>query len=271
MSTNDYVPPKVWTHLKPNGGVFESINRPTAGATFERHLPKGKHPLQLYSQGTWNGMKVTMLLEELLEAGLSGAEYDAWLMAPPLARSLLFRFHEFVNRKSELSLASSGKSLAVLRPARATMRGRLRDRHGTLARVAMDAVASGACTGRKRLQRTAKSCGPGAATLASIRPACAGTATVTIKAAHRGEHEGNRNTIARGKPGCPGCTCSSTPCAFLSHTGYGRSRRPAFPAPSDLRGDNEIAQPGQKRAAGMRAHVSTSLRRKCPDRPAPAR
>ena len=77
MSTNDYVPPKVWTHLKPNGGVFESINRPTAGATFERDLPKGKHPLQLYSQGTWNGMKVTMLLEELLEAGLSGAEYDA--------------------------------------------------------------------------------------------------------------------------------------------------------------------------------------------------
>lgn len=80
MSTNDYVPPKVWTHLKPNGGVFESINRPTAGATFERDLPKGKHPLQLYSQGTWNGMKVTMLLEELLEAGLSGAEYDAWLI-----------------------------------------------------------------------------------------------------------------------------------------------------------------------------------------------
>jgi GST-like protein len=80
MSTNDYVPPKVWTHLKPNGGVFESINRPTAGATFERDLPKGKHPLQLYSQGTWNGIKVTMLLEELLEAGLSGAEYDAWLI-----------------------------------------------------------------------------------------------------------------------------------------------------------------------------------------------
>src|ERR1700752_5169918 len=60
---------------------------------------------------------------------------------------------------------------------------------------------------RKRWPRTAKSCGPGAATLASIRSACAGTATVTIKAAHRGEHEGNRKTIARGKPGCPGCTC----------------------------------------------------------------
>src|SRR5262245_47675698 len=57
--------------------------------------------------------------------------------------------------------------------------------------------------------RTAKSCGPGAATLASIRPACAGTATVTIKAAHRGEHEGNRKTIARGKPGCLGCTCQT--------------------------------------------------------------
>jgi GST-like protein len=80
MSANDYVPPKVWTQRKPNGGVFESINRQTAGATFEKDLPKGKHPLQLYSQGTWNGMKVTMLLEELLEAGLSGAEYDAWLI-----------------------------------------------------------------------------------------------------------------------------------------------------------------------------------------------
>jgi hypothetical protein len=62
MSTNDDAPPKVRTHLKPNGGVFESINRPSAGATFERDLPKGKHPLQLYSQDTWNGMKVTMLL-----------------------------------------------------------------------------------------------------------------------------------------------------------------------------------------------------------------
>ncbi len=51
MSTNEYVPPKVWTHLKPNGGVFESINRPTAGATFERDLPKGKHPLQLVQPG----------------------------------------------------------------------------------------------------------------------------------------------------------------------------------------------------------------------------
>jgi GSH-dependent disulfide-bond oxidoreductase len=80
MSAADYVPPKVWAHLKPNGGVFESINRPTAGPTFERDLPKGKHALQLYSQGTWNGMKVTTLLEELLEAGLSDAEYDAWLI-----------------------------------------------------------------------------------------------------------------------------------------------------------------------------------------------
>src|SRR5919201_507551 len=61
----------------------------------------------------------------------------------------------------------------------------------------------------KRPWRTAKSCGPGAATLASIRPACAGLATVTIKAAHRGEHEGNRKTIARGKPGCLGCTCQT--------------------------------------------------------------
>ena len=79
------------------------------------------------------------------------------------------------------------------------------------ARVAMDAAASGGFThaGRKRWQRTAKSCGPGAATLASIRPACAGTATVTIKAAHRGEHEVSRKAIARGRPGCLGCTCQT--------------------------------------------------------------
>ena len=71
----------------------------------------------------------------------------------------------------------------------------------TSGRDAMDAVAFGGfCSPGETPQRTAKSCGPGAATLASIRSACAGTATVTIKAAHRGEHEGNRQTIARGKP-----------------------------------------------------------------------
>lgn len=76
---NDYVPPKVWTPGKENGGQFASINRPTAGARFERELPVGKHPLQLYSLATPNGQKVTILLEELLEAG-HDAEYDAWLI-----------------------------------------------------------------------------------------------------------------------------------------------------------------------------------------------
>src|SRR4030095_1257207 len=87
----------------------------------------------------------------------------------------------------------------------------------------MDAVASGAWTGRKRWQRTAKSCGPGAATLASIRPACAGTATVTKKAAHRGEREVSRQTIARGKPGCLGCTCQTRVHSFatLAHGAAG--------------------------------------------------
>src|ERR1700752_1590965 len=69
----------------------------------------------------------------------------------------------------------------------------------------------------KTQQRPAKSCGPGAATLASIRPACAGTATVTIKAAHRGEHEVSRQTIAWGKPGCPGCTCQTRVRSFTTH------------------------------------------------------
>lgn len=75
-----YTPPKVWTWEKGNGGAFASINRPIAGATHERELPVGRHPLQLYSLGTPNGQKVTILLEELLALGHSGAEYDAWLV-----------------------------------------------------------------------------------------------------------------------------------------------------------------------------------------------
>jgi GST-like protein len=76
----DYVPPKVWTWVKPNGGSFANINRPVAGATHERELPVGRHPLQLYSLGTPNGVKITILLEEVLALGHSGAEYDAWLI-----------------------------------------------------------------------------------------------------------------------------------------------------------------------------------------------
>ena len=76
----DYVPPKVWTWDTENGGTFASINRPVAGATHEKELPVGKHPLQLYSLATPNGQKVTILLEELLALGHSGAEYDAWLI-----------------------------------------------------------------------------------------------------------------------------------------------------------------------------------------------
>ena len=75
-----YVPPKVWTWNQPNGGTFASINRPIAGPTHTRELPVGKHPLQLYSLGTPNGVKVTIMLEELLALGHSGAEYDAWLI-----------------------------------------------------------------------------------------------------------------------------------------------------------------------------------------------
>ncbi|MBV9519548.1 MAG: glutathione-dependent disulfide-bond oxidoreductase [Hyphomicrobiales bacterium] len=77
---SEYVPPKVWVWNKPSGGQFASINRPIAGATHEKELPVGRHPLQLYSQGTPNGVKVTILLEELLALGHRGAEYDAWLI-----------------------------------------------------------------------------------------------------------------------------------------------------------------------------------------------
>ena len=75
----DYVPPKVWVN-KPAGGRFANINRPIAGPTHDKELPVGRHPLQLYSLGTPNGVKVTIMLEELLAAGHKGAEYDAWLI-----------------------------------------------------------------------------------------------------------------------------------------------------------------------------------------------
>jgi GST-like protein len=79
MST-DYTPPKVWTWNKANGGRFANINRPIAGPTHDHELPVGKHPMQLYSLGTPNGQKVTIMLEELLALGHKGAEYDAWLI-----------------------------------------------------------------------------------------------------------------------------------------------------------------------------------------------
>jgi GST-like protein len=78
--TDTYTPPKVWTWDSNSGGRFASINRPIAGATHDHDLPVGKHPLQLYSLATPNGVKVTMLLEELLAAGHNGAEYDAWII-----------------------------------------------------------------------------------------------------------------------------------------------------------------------------------------------
>lgn len=75
-----YTPPKVWTWDKASGGQFANINRPIAGPTHDKALPVGRHPLQLYSLGTPNGVKVTILLEELLALGKTGAEYDAWLI-----------------------------------------------------------------------------------------------------------------------------------------------------------------------------------------------
>ncbi len=79
-NSSTYVPPKVWSWNKASGGRFASINRPIAGATHEKELPLGRHPLQLYSLATPNGVKVTVMLEELLALGHAGAEYDAWLI-----------------------------------------------------------------------------------------------------------------------------------------------------------------------------------------------
>jgi len=80
MTDTAYTPPKIWTWNKDNGGRFANINRPISGPTHEKELPVGRHPMQLYSLGTPNGVKVTILLEELLALGHSGAEYDAWLI-----------------------------------------------------------------------------------------------------------------------------------------------------------------------------------------------
>jgi GSH-dependent disulfide-bond oxidoreductase len=78
--SSEYTPPKVWTWNKPSGGAFANINRPISGPTHAKELPIGRHPLQLYSLGTPNGVKVTIMLEELLALGIGGAEYDAWLI-----------------------------------------------------------------------------------------------------------------------------------------------------------------------------------------------
>jgi GSH-dependent disulfide-bond oxidoreductase len=78
--SSEYTPPKVWTWNKASGGRFANINRPISGPTHDKELPVGRHPLQLYSLGTPNGVKVTIMLEELLALGIGGAEYDAWLI-----------------------------------------------------------------------------------------------------------------------------------------------------------------------------------------------
>ncbi len=80
MANTPYIPPRVWQWEQGNGGKFANINRPISGATHEKSLPIGKHPLQVYSLGTPNGQKVTIMLEELLALGIKEAEYDAWLI-----------------------------------------------------------------------------------------------------------------------------------------------------------------------------------------------
>ncbi|WP_408642938.1 glutathione-dependent disulfide-bond oxidoreductase [Acidovorax bellezanensis] len=80
MSNETYTPPRVWTWVRGNGGKFANINRPIAGPTHDQELPRGQHPLQLYSLATPNGVKVTIMLEELLALGIAEAEYDAWLI-----------------------------------------------------------------------------------------------------------------------------------------------------------------------------------------------
>jgi hypothetical protein len=138
--------------------------------------------------------------------------------------------------------------------------GRSRDRHASVVRVAMDAasVRRVLLAGRnaRGVRRSRVVLAPRPWRLSP--PACAGGATVTIKAAHRGELEVSRKPIARGKPGCPGCTCGSTrvlSSTGLSHTGLRAQSAPGFPCALSSRGSNELAKPEQNRAAGTRPHV----------------
>src|SRR3954467_14494675 len=127
----------------------------------------------------------------------------------------------------------------------------------------MDAVASGGLARlTKRSQRTAKSCGPGAATVASILREDIPQTTVTINAAHRGEHEVSRKAIARGKPGCLGCTCSPCPCASAHGMPVCSGARdlraqsaPGFPCALSSREGQRIAKLGPKQVAGTKSHV----------------
>ena len=113
----------------------------------------------------------------------------------------------------------------------------------------------------ERLPRTAKSCGPGAATLASIPAGPCWRGNGDNKGRSPGRAPISRKAIARGKPGCPGCTCSSYPCAFCCTGGYGRSRRPAFPAPSPTRGRHRNVTTRENQSAGARAFARVRLTR----------
>lgn len=107
--SSTYTPPKVWVWDKANGGQFANINRPIAGATHEQALPRGKHPLQLYSLATPNGVKVTVMLEELLALGHVGAEYDAWLIRINEGDQFGSGFIEVDNSKIPALLDCSGR------------------------------------------------------------------------------------------------------------------------------------------------------------------
>ena len=112
--TPAYTPPAVWTWNKESGGKFANINRPIAGPTHEKELPVGRHPLQLYSLGTPNGVKVTVMLEELLAAGHAGAEYDAWLI--PISEGAQFSSgFVAVNPNSKIPALVDHSGLAPIR------------------------------------------------------------------------------------------------------------------------------------------------------------
>ena len=143
-----YVPAKVWTWDKANGGAFANITRPISGATHDKVLPVGEHPLQLYSLGTPNGVKVTIMLEELLAAGHAGAEYDAWLIDdhPGIAQTDLAQRMR-MDRATTMAIVNRLEARAYLLRGKSPSDGRkqtlnLTDKGRKALLVAKDAIAA---------------------------------------------------------------------------------------------------------------------------------
>ena len=260
-----YVPPKVWKWDKPSGGTFASINRPIAGATHEKELPVGRHPLQLYSLATPNGVKVTILLEELLARGHAGAEYDAWLIRINEGDQFGSGFVG-VNPNSKIPGAAGSQRTrrrsACSNPARScciSPRSSARSCRATAARAPN---ACRGCSGRWAARR--------------ISAAASGTSTPT-----RRSRSSTRSTASRWRPSASStCSTSGSPSsaylagervhdrrhrgvALVRRAGAGHGlRRRRIPAGARVHARAALGRADRRASGGAaRAHGEPCLRR----------